>query len=90
MLEAAVFALLIAFPLVGALARRWVSVIAPLMGWPIFYLGMNKGWWLYGTGDGWQTIATTMTFVGIAATALAVAGARALRPPSTARRLQRN
>jgi hypothetical protein len=81
--EAAVIGLLIAFPLVGLFARRWLAVILPFVGWPLFYLGLNKGWWGYGTGDGWQYAAALLTAVGVVTTALAVAlagGVRASRP----------
>jgi hypothetical protein len=37
--EAAVVGLLIAFPLLGILTRRWLAVVLPLIGWPIFYMG---------------------------------------------------
>lgn len=88
MLDATVYALLIAFPLVGLLTRRWLAIALPLIGWPIFYVGMNQGWWLYGTGDGWEAIARAITVIGVATTALAVAVARSLRPPTKPRRLR--
>jgi hypothetical protein len=81
MLQATVITLLIAFPLLGALTRRWLAVVLPLVGWPIFYEGLNRGWWLYGTGDGWQTIRTAFTVIGVGSTALAVLLARNLTSP---------
>lgn len=81
MLEAAVYSLLIVFPLIGVLARRWPVVVLPLAGWPIFYIGLTKGWWLDGTGDGWQINALFFTLFGTASTAAAVGLARALKPP---------
>ncbi len=85
-LEATVYGLLIAFPLLGALTRRWLTVALPAIGWPIYYEGLNNGWWLYGTGDGWQTIRTSLTILGIASTALAVLVARRFKPPTRGRR----
>jgi len=82
MLEVAVLGLLIAFPLLGVLTRRWPVVVLPLVGWPIFYAGLNRGWWLYGTGDGWQSVRTYLTVIGVASTAFAVLVARSLKPPS--------
>ncbi len=79
-LEVSFFALVIAFPLIGALTRRWIAVIIPLLGWPLYYIGMNRGWWLDGTGDGWQTIARSMTVIGVITTTAAIALGRALRP----------
>jgi ascorbate-specific PTS system EIIC-type component UlaA len=77
-LEASVVGLLIAFPVVGILTRRWIAVVLPLIGWPIFYMGINRGWWLDGTGDGWQAALTFFTVIGVASTALAVVAARRL------------
>lgn len=82
MLDAAVYSLVIAFPLIGALARRWLAVALPLLGWPLFYVGLNGGWWFYGTGDGWQRIAVFLTLVGVVTTAFAVGVARNIRPRS--------
>lgn len=88
MLEATVSGLLILFPLIGVLARRWFAVAPPLVAWPIFDAGLNKGWWLYGTGDGWEYVALSMTVFGVASTALAVGIARTLKPPPKTHRLR--
>jgi hypothetical protein len=73
MTEAVVIGLLVAFPLVGVLVRRWVAVALPLIGWSLFYLGLNQGWWGDGTGDGWEYAAALLTAVGVLTTALGVA-----------------
>jgi hypothetical protein len=78
--EAVLTGLFIAFPLIGVLTRRWLVVALPLAAWPIFYLGLNKGWWLYGVGDGWQYVAWFVTLLGVATTALAVRIGRTLKP----------
>ena len=70
--------LLIAFPLIGIVARSWVAVSLPLIGWPLYYLGLNDGWWGSGTGDGWQFVAVGLTLVGVASTAMAVAAGKLL------------
>lgn len=88
MLEPVVYGLLIVFPLIGVLARRWLVVAMPLVAWPIFYVGMNRGWWLYGTGDGWQYVARFFTVLGVATTLLAIGVARTLVPPQEAHRLR--
>lgn len=72
MVEAVVYGLLIVFPLIGVVARRWLVVALPLVGWPIFYVGLNRGWWLYGTGDGWEIAARFFTVFGVVSTAFAV------------------
>lgn len=88
MLEPVVYGLLIAFPLIGVLARRWLVVAMPLVAWPIFYVGMNRGWWLYGTGDGWQYVARFFTVLGVVTTLLTIGVARTLVPPQEAHRLR--
>jgi hypothetical protein len=70
--------LLIAFPAIGLATRRWESVLLPLGGWPIFYAGLNRNWWLDGTGDGWQAVAVTLTCVGVVSTIIGVAAGRAV------------
>jgi hypothetical protein len=78
-----VFALLlVVFPLVGVAARRWLALLLPAIGWPLYYVGLDRGWWGSGTGDGWQYLALVFTTVGVVSTAVAVAAARrvSLRP----------
>lgn len=79
--EAVWIALLLVFPAAGALARRWVATLLPLLGWPLFCLGLDRGWWLYGTGDGWREAAALLTLAGVATTATAVAVGRVLARP---------
>lgn len=82
--EAIWILLLLAFPAVGALTRRWAAALLPLLGWPLFYLGLDRDWWLYGTGDGWEAMAVLFTLLGTATTAWAVAVGRVvLRRPVT-------
>ena len=81
--EAAFVVLVIAFPLVGLAMRSWLALLLPAIGWPLFYASLDKEWWGYGTGDGWQYIAVFMTGVGVVTTALAVATARAMRRASS-------
>ncbi len=81
LLNAVVYGLLLACPLIGALVRSWLVVALPIVVWPAFYLGLNKGWWLYGTGDGWQRNAWFFTLLGLATTAVSVTAARNLKPP---------
>jgi hypothetical protein len=79
MAEAAFVGLLILFPAAGVLARSWGALLLPALGWPLFYLGLNRGWWGNGTGDGWQYAAVLITAFGVVSTAISVAAARAMR-----------
>jgi len=81
MLETTVLALLLAFPVVGVLTRRWLVVLLPLIAWPVFYAGLDRGWWLDGTGDGWQFALISLTLIGATTTAGAILITRALRRP---------
>jgi hypothetical protein len=80
MLEAAVVGLLVACPLVGAVTRRWLAVLLPVVAWPVFYVGLNENLWLDGTGDGWPLVAGLLLLFGTATTAVAVAVSRTLKP----------
>lgn len=73
--------LLVAFPLLGFLASRWLLLAAPATGWPVFYLGLNGGWWGSGTGDGWQAAMWSFTVIGVVTTALAIPIGKAVRQP---------
>jgi hypothetical protein len=75
--EAAFVVLVIAFPLLGGAMRRWLALLLPVIGWPLFYVGLDRGWLGHGTGDGWQYLAVLMTTIGVVTTALAVALSRA-------------
>lgn len=75
-MEPILVALLIAFPLVGALSRRWSAVALPVVGWPLFSAGLHQHWWGNGVGDGWQYPAVALTAFGVVTTSLAVAAAR--------------
>jgi ascorbate-specific PTS system EIIC-type component UlaA len=79
MAEGVFVALLILFPLIGVASRSLIAVVLPAIAWPLFYSGLNQGWWGNGTGDGWQYASLVVTAVGILSTGLAVAAVRARR-----------
>jgi hypothetical protein len=81
-MEAVVIALLVTFPILGFVIRRWIALFFPIVGWPLLFVGLTHHWWGYGTGDGWQYGAAMLILVGVGSTALAVSGGRAFRPPS--------
>jgi hypothetical protein len=74
--EVAIVTLLIAFPLVGVVTRRWITLLFPAFAWPIFYLGLQRGWWGHGVGDGWQYAAALLTGAGVFSTSVAIAAGR--------------
>jgi hypothetical protein len=84
-MEGVVIAMLVAFPLAGLAIRRRIALILPLVGWPLFYVGLTHDWWGHGTGDAWQFVAAMLTLIGLGSTALAVSFGRAFRPPSPRR-----
>jgi hypothetical protein len=84
---AIVLGLLVVFPAVGIVTRRWLVVVLPLVVWPLFYEGVHRGWYLFGTGDGWQEARASLTVMGVATTALAVFVARSLESRSRGDRM---
>jgi hypothetical protein len=79
--EVFVVGLLVAVPAIGAAARRWPALLVPLVAWPMYFLGLEREWWGYGVGDGWQLGASVLTAFGVATTAIAIAAGRRLWPP---------
>jgi hypothetical protein len=51
------------------LGRSWVLLL-PVIGWPLFFLGLNAGWWGYGVGDFWQFALILETVIGVAAVSI--------------------
>lgn len=84
-METLAIALLVTFPLVGAASRVWTALVLPLVGWPLFYSGLDQGWWGNGLGDGWEFVAACALLLGVASTALAVGLARRVKPRGRAR-----
>jgi hypothetical protein len=76
-------ALFLGFPVVGFAFRRWATVLLPLAGWLLYYIGLDRGWWgCCGPGEGWRALAVTLSIAGAATTVLAAAigrGVAALR-----------
>lgn len=68
--------LLIAFPGFGAMTRSWWALALPIVGWPLFYVGLRERWWGYGLGDGWEDSAVQLVVLGTGTTALAVHASR--------------
>ncbi len=76
--EATIVVLLAALALGGALVRSWWYLLAPLVAWPLFYLGLSEDWWGDGLGDGWPAAAAAVTLVSVALTALVIVAASRL------------
>ncbi len=55
------------------IGRTW-SLVLPLPVVPAFYLGLDRQWWGDGLGDGWQFAFVLALALGVAATAVGVAG----------------
>jgi hypothetical protein len=60
----------VALFLLALLFGRLRLLVAPLVGWPIFFLGLTMGWWGYGVGESWQFILVLSTLIGAIAVAL--------------------
>lgn len=79
--------LLAGFIVLGALTRTWFAVIPPLVGVPLYVVGINRGWWgCCGTGDAWQLAMLALTAVGVVGAVLGVAVGKRLVDGSLFRR----
>jgi hypothetical protein len=72
-LSVAALLLLAFFAVMAAFIRHAVVVVLPLVGIPLFYVGLSSGWWGAGVGDGWQYAAALFTFVGFLDSVLGLA-----------------
>lgn len=52
--------------------RSWLFVL-PATGWPLYFLGLHRGWWGHGIGDLWQYALIGVTLVGLLAVAVGLA-----------------
>jgi len=66
-----------ALGVLGFLAGRWWMLLAPFFAVPAFYLGLDREWWGYGLGDGWQYAMFAVLTIAVLATAAGVALRRA-------------
>jgi hypothetical protein len=63
---------------IGLVTGRWAAVALVAVAIPVYYLGLDAGWWGHGVGDGWGYVMVAATLVGTAAVAAAVGVRRIL------------
>jgi hypothetical protein len=78
MFDAVFFTLLVGLAAAGVVVRRWWFALAPFVVWPVFYVRLREGWWLYGVGDGWASAAVEVTLLSSLLTLTTVATGRGL------------
>ena len=76
-------ALAVALGLLGLAVGRWWLLAAPFLVVPAFYLGLDRGWWLDGLGDGWQYALALVLALCVAATGAGIALGAAARARRT-------
>ena len=59
-------------PLAFVVGRAW-GLILPFAVVPILYLGLGRGWWGHGLGDGWQFAMLFVLGLGVGAAAIGLA-----------------
>jgi hypothetical protein len=64
--------LLVAVALAAVVIGRWWALLIPLAVWPIYFLGVTRGWWLHGVGDGWEYGAMAIILFSLGLVALGV------------------
>jgi hypothetical protein len=67
---------------IGALVDRWAVVVPAAAAWPVFMLGLERGWWGNGVGDGWEASLVAGALLGGVGAALGVVARRSLRRPA--------
>jgi hypothetical protein len=76
-MEAVVIILFVLVALSSAVIGRLWALVIPLLVWPVYFLGLDRDWWGYGMGDGWQLGAVAITGVSLISVAVCV-GLRSL------------
>lgn len=84
-MEAVVVALFAFAPLAALVSGRRATLALPLLGWPLWFLGLSEDWWGYGLGDGWVYGALILIALNVASVEMALAVRRRLvrREPSS-------
>jgi hypothetical protein len=76
--EAGLVFVVAALGVLGFVSGRSWMLLAPLFAVPVFYLGLDREWWGYGLGDGWQYAMFGVLAIAVVATAAGVILRRAL------------
>ena len=56
----------------GLVVGGWWALVIPVVAVPLVYLGLDRGWWGSGLGDGWEYAAALALVLAIAATAAGI------------------
>ena len=73
-MESVLVAVIVGLGGVAFFVGRWWSLVLPFAVVPIFYLGLDRGWWGSGLGDGWQYVMVFVLALAIGAAAVGLAG----------------
>lgn len=65
----------------GTLVGRWPIVAAVAVVWPLYMIGLERGWWGDGVGDAWEYSLVLGAAVSAAASTLGVFLRRGLTRP---------
>ena len=68
----------LAFVVLGVVAGRWAVLALPWLIWPLYFVGLNVGWWGSGVGDGWQYVMAALVLISTVAAASGVLVRRVL------------
>jgi hypothetical protein len=71
--------LLLAFFVIGLVARRHVVIVVPLLASSMYFVGVHKRWWGDAPGEGWETAMLFAAWLGALGTMLGVMVGRTFR-----------
>lgn len=74
----ALVVLIVGCALLGLVTRRWWAVAVAVSVIPVYYLGLDYGWWGSGLGEFWEYPMIVMTAFCAVVTSVAVTVGRAL------------
>jgi hypothetical protein len=67
------------FFIAGFATGRWWALAVPVLGVPLVYLGLDRGWLGGGLGDGWEYAAVLAFIVAVVVTCGGVVAGRFAR-----------
>jgi hypothetical protein len=74
-----IYVALAVFFIAGFAIGRWWALVVPLLGISLVYLGLDRGWFGTGLGDGWEYAAVLALMVAVVVTCGGVVAGRLAR-----------
>jgi hypothetical protein len=68
-----IFGAIVGVAVAAMVVGRWWALALPFVVVPLLYLGLGRGWWGAGLGDGWEFAMVGVWALAVGAASVAVA-----------------